>query len=169
MNCKQTKKWLSLAMDNELSAQKCERMEQHLAHCPECRALKEQWMSYGNILRQPANTPLNTDVLRADVLREIRTSRPDKEKLVIPGLLHSRPVYAFAMVAIVSVMIMAGLRMFSGRVQTVKIAERNTEVEWVETDIPGATAMVYEDEETGLTVIWVITEEDDEEHEQATS
>ena len=30
-----------------------------------------------------------------------------------------------------------------------------TEVEWVETNIPDAMAMVYEDAETGLTVIWV--------------
>ena len=169
MNCNKAKKWLSLTMDNELSAQKRERLEQHLAQCPACRALKEQWMSYGNILRQPTDSSINTEILRADVLREIRTFRPGKETRIIPGFLHSRPVYAFAMIALVSIVIIGGLRMFSDHALPVKIAERNTEVEWVETDVPGATAMVYEDEKTGLTVIWVISEEDDEKNGQATS
>jgi hypothetical protein len=42
-------------------------------------------------------------------------------------------------------------------------AADRTIVEWVETDLPDAMSMVYEDEETGLTVIWLLVQENGEE------
>ncbi len=38
------------------------------------------------------------------------------------------------------------------------------DVEWVETELAGATPMVYQDTETGWTVIWVLAPEEDDEH-----
>ena len=48
----------------------------------------------------------------------------------------------------------------------IALADR-TEVEWVETDLPDAFSMVYEDADTGLTVIWVMVDEPGEEDEHA--
>ena len=42
------------------------------------------------------------------------------------------------------------------------MASSPAEVEWVSTEVPGATTMVYQDEETGLTVIWMMEEDADE-------
>ena len=33
-----------------------------------------------------------------------------------------------------------------------------TRIDWAETEVPGASTMVYQDEESGLAVVWVIDE-----------
>ena len=42
-------------------------------------------------------------------------------------------------------------------------AAPGVEVEWAETELPGAATMVYHDEETGLTVIWLVEGEEADE------
>ncbi|NCC52890.1 MAG: hypothetical protein EOM20_16990 [Spartobacteria bacterium] len=170
MNCKKAQQWLSMAMDNELPADRREPLEQHLAQCPDCRAMQSQWSTYGQILRAPEAPAVNAGALRADVLRAIRTQRPERERALFPAIPYPRLAYSVAITALICTVIIAGLRFYPYSAGPETTAEPNTQVEWVETDVPGATAMVYEDEETGLTVIWVITTENgEEENGQAAS
>ncbi|NCC53811.1 MAG: hypothetical protein EOM20_21760, partial [Spartobacteria bacterium] len=129
MNCKKAQQWLSMAMDNELTAQRQKRLEQHLAQCPECRALQSQWSAYGRLLRTPAPPAISAETLRTDVLRAIRTTRPDREQTRFPGIPWPRMVYSVAITALICTVIIAGLRFYPYSAGPETTAEPNTQVE----------------------------------------
>ncbi len=164
MNRKKAEQWLSMALDGELSARRRARLDAYLAAHPELDDLRNDWQAIGDRYRAAMPPcPQTPEAAWHDVRRAIRVQGdlPHGEIVTFQG----RMKWAGALAAAFLVMMGAWLLVQSpdpGRVGTIAAADR-TEVEWVETDLPDAMSMVYEDAETGLTVIWVLVHENGEE------
>ena len=169
MNRKIAERWLSAHMDGELPARRRARLEACLAADPELRDLRRTWESLGARCRGDAVELSPSEIERAwyDVRRVIRgaAQQPVAER---PGL-TARMQWAGAWAAVLLVAA-TGWWWWQGAATVpgggIALADR-TEVEWVETDLPDAMTMVYEHDETGLTVIWVLMGDDDEERDHA--
>jgi len=122
----------------------------------------EEWRSYGVGLRSrvvPAGD--STEQVWAKVKEQIDRGRsPATEPLAFPV----SPGLRWAALLLLVIAGIGSLYWMQSRENGgTMVAEEpsGTIVEWVETDLPGATPMVYEDAETGLTVIWVVEGDDD--------
>lgn len=156
MNCHKAEELLSRALDGELPAEQRAALDSHVASCASCRALCEDWTRNAALLRDQKIEPAQTaEALWADVQRTIRLQgeRPGVEVSVFGWRLQWAGVMIFAILLGVSAFGL--LRLRSPQVETTQVIERGVEVEFVETDVPGASPMVYQDAETGWTVIWV--------------
>jgi anti-sigma factor RsiW len=158
MNCKKARQWISRDLDGELDARRKAGLAVHLEGCPACRGIRESWGRVGIRLREAPAVPAQTpEAAWADVRRSIRKA---SDRASAPGLWVPVPAMRWAVVAaVVLVMGLFALRVLPWR-GPARSAERlpaeGTKVEMVETDLPGAAPMVYEDAGTGLTVIWVV-------------
>ena len=175
MNCKKAEQWISMALDGELPAEKAQQLQEHLAGCPACRQLEQEWKACGDVIRsQVAETAQTPEAAWADVRRAIRLQTPE-QPVAAPMVFHWRIQAA----SVIVMLLVIGVGVFLlGRVgktgqQTAasatpqsaalaKAALPATEVEWVETSIPDAAPMVYEDSSSGMMVIWVMTNGDKE-------
>ena len=152
MNCHQAEKALSRHLDGELSAELVTGLEKHLASCAACRETAVDWQGYGDNFRaeQPSGMPDPTKAWH-DIRRAIRT----REDPVAQG--QNRPWWArplpwagaaatVAIVAIGYVLQLSPGAQFSG----------GGAVEYVDTDLPGASTIVYVDDESGWNIVWVV-------------
>ena len=162
MNCNKFQQWLSLDMDGELSASHSTLLQEHLESCPACRRLKEEWGMLGQHLRESTVAPAQTpEAAWADVHRAIRlvgdAGRKAESLSVFGARLRWIGAGLTAVAALFVAFILVRPMMEGGVRPAAAVAQRaSTEVEMVETGLPGATPMVYEDAESGLTVIWVV-------------
>lgn len=160
MNRIKAQKWLSCALDGELSASRRRRLDAWLAEHPDMVALREDWTKLG--VRMRNERPVSGQTPEAawqDVRRAIRmpgqpVAMPSDQKAWRLG-------WAAACAAVLFVVSAAWWGIQAPSPAPVARADRTT-VEWVETDLPGAMSMVFEDETTGLTVIWVLVQENGE-------
>ncbi len=150
MNERKQLEWLSRQRDGELDAARAARLE----HEPSAtRAEAERvWSELGEHLRSqpvPAPTP---EAMWNDVRRGIRLAQAEREPATHAG---GRWSWAVAMVAVLFMLAVGifGVRMWMA--PTVEAAIPR--VEWVEAELPGSSAMVYEDEASGAVVIWLMT------------
>lgn len=164
MKRKTAERWLSMAMDGELSARRRAKLDAYLAADPSLAELRNEWVSIGDRYRTATVAPEQTpEAAWQDVRRAIRLQgeTPRGERIA----LQSRMKWAGAVAA--ALLVMMGARMLlrapDPSVWGAVAAADRTEVEWVETDLPDAMSMVYEDADTGLTVIWVLVHENGEE------
>lgn len=158
MNCRKARKWISLDMDGELSVGRKEQLYNHIRRCGSCNEVRDRWLSLGDHLRRRISAPTQTaEAAWADVRRTIRLSREDEAKTPAPWLgLSLRWAAAALSVLVVAVAVAVGLRFRAGEGSTPALARAPAStVEWVETGLPKASTMVYEDQESGLVVIWV--------------
>ena len=158
MNCHKAEELLSRAMDGELSPDERAALDAHIAVCPGCRALRDEWSQFGAYMRQEKAEPVQTaEALWADVQRTIRLQgnrQADADDVPVFGW---RLRWAGAMVVAVLLGV-SGVGLWRANkpvIETARNVEQGAEVEFVETDVPGASPMVYQDAETGWTVIWV--------------
>jgi len=153
MNCRTAQKWISAAMDGELSPRRRARLDRHLETCAGCRAAREAWGGYG--VRLKAGVPPAPPAEQAwlDIRRAIRTSRPEPEPAGVPW---ARLRWAVAAAVVLLAAVSVPLFRRAGPAEQAGGAAPRTEVEMVETSLPGAMMMVYEDEESGMTMIWVV-------------
>jgi anti-sigma factor RsiW len=161
MNCRQAERVLTRAMDGELPAAERAGLEEHLRACRVCRATEAAWREAGGFLRaQEVPTP-PPDVMWADVQRAIRQA--EAQPRATGPLLGWRLGWATAIVMAMFVG-MVGLATWRQRERVEARALAATpqpQVEWAEAEMPGATTMVYEDEESGLAVIWLLSAENE--------
>ncbi len=169
MNPEKAARWLSMALDNELPEARRTQLERYLEQHPELVQLRQQWQQLGEHCRRTAPAPDQTPAAAwQDVQRALRQQNAPREAHAT--ILPLRPRWGW-LAAAAAVLIMAGvwgwnLRSPSLDLRPIALADR-TQVEWVETDLPDAMSMVYEDSTTGLTVIWVMTSDNGEEDEHA--
>lgn len=153
MNCGKAQRWISLEMDGELSPRRLAALRAHLEGCPACRQVREDWVQVGAELRgRKAPAGPTAEAAWADVRRAIRNQVPAAPEWVFGVPLRWVTVAAVLLIA-------AGGAFFFARTANVREAaaqEPATQVEMVETGLPDAAPMVYEDAESGLTVIWVV-------------
>jgi len=162
---------MSQDLDGELSPRRKAVLKAHIAGCVSCQEAERLWREVGDQFRaQELPVSQSPDAAWADVRRAIRNTEPDVSVEEVGPVWGRRMVWAMAAIAIVAVGVLSlYLSVKPGGIHPVSVAESGgTTVEWVETDLPGATPMVYEDEETGWTVIWVV-EADREENGHAGS
>lgn len=155
MNCLKAQRWISLEMDGELSPRRAAALRAHLETCAACRQVREGWAQVGAELRArkapAASTP---EAAWADVRRAIRNQAPAAEPAA--EWVFGAPL-RWAAVAAVLLVLAGGAAIFLKKAPVRQAArEAATQVEMVETGLPDAAPMVYEDAESGLTVIWVV-------------
>ncbi|MBW7909264.1 MAG: hypothetical protein H3C50_10185 [Kiritimatiellae bacterium] len=113
---------------------------------------EQAWEALGEHLRAqpvPAPTP---EAMWNDVRRAIRVAQAEPAVAVGAGGRWNWAVAALA------VLFMVGVGLFGVRIWLAPSAEAAMpRVEWVEAELPGSSAMVYEDEASGAVVIWLMT------------
>lgn len=174
MNRQHAEQWLSQALDGELSPRRQRKLEAYLAAHPELRQRETEWRAIGAQLHAQLPAPAHTsEAAWQDVQRAIRLQQAGKQAVepsseAAAGIwLYLRRMGVGAGIVLVALGAWIWLRApVPGPAATIAEADR-TEVEWVETDLPDAMSMVYEDTETGITVIWVMTDEQIEENDHA--
>ena len=173
MNRKKAEKWLSLAYDGELSARRREKLGAHLARHPELVGLQQEWAVIGREFRQRIPQSRKTpEAAWQDVRRTVRLAAGRRRGAAAESSAHvqGRLRWAGALVGLLLVASVGWMWLRSPSPQSVAVARSDrTEVEWVETDLPDGMSMVYEDNETGLTVIWVSVDEEGEGREDERS
>ncbi|MDA0322735.1 MAG: zf-HC2 domain-containing protein [Verrucomicrobia bacterium] len=156
MNCSKAKKWMSLAMDNELDPSRRSDLGSHLADCPACRAQNQAWSQFGEVLRDGAGeSDMTAEAMWQAVQRDIRVGAGRVETApawVWPGL-FPRTVIVTACLALIC----AGVLWFAPPAGDMENGAGSgmAGVESVETDLSEATLIVYKDEATGAVVVWV--------------
>ena len=141
--------------DGELSPRRAARLQAHLDVCPGCLKIRDQWVSVGVRLRErkiPA--PKAPEAAWADVRRAIRAGQADRHEAEETWAIGAPLRWAAAALL---VMILGSGVFLTRQKGAVGVARAGaTEVEFVETGLPDAMPMVYEDSESGCTVIWVV-------------
>lgn len=154
MNCKTARKWISAAMDGELSLRHKARLQEHLQGCDECRRVQEAWSGYGAQMKAGLASSPSPEQAWVDIRRAIRVSRPESVSEGFPVLWGRLRWAGVAAALLLTVSVLLVLR--RPMAPTVAALAPRTEVESVETSLPGAMMMVYEDQESGMTMIWVV-------------
>ena len=158
MNRRKAEQWLSMAMDGELSPDQEARLKVWLDQHPEGRELQQEWTQYRSWINSTPQDGIKTpEAARADVERAIRRTEDQPVPLLTPW-----KVWATA--SLVLLLILGGIITWGTRKGSFVVAQDKTpmnEVEWVETDLPNASPMVYQDQESGWTVIWVMVDEEE--------
>lgn len=155
---------ISRAMDGELPERQRAELEAWLAAHPEDRELAEQWKRIGALAREASVAlPVPDEALAwQDIRRAIRTAAPEAES---SPFFRWRLAWAAGMVATVCALLLAG-SVWNGRRTAQMLAKLDAggpaQIEWAETDVPGASTMVYQDEDSGVTVVWLMTDENGE-------
>ncbi len=158
MNCRKAQQWISLELDGELAPHDAAALAMHLAACPACRQVREQWRAVGEQLRtRPVPQVQTPESAWADVRRSIRLGGDTgrlAESLHVFGLGLR---WAGVILAVFGLGASLFIALHGNPKSSAQLAKAgSTEVEWVETGLPDATPMVYEDAESGMTVIWVV-------------
>jgi anti-sigma-K factor RskA len=153
---------LSRYLDGDLTPREREAMETRLAESGELQGLKADFEAVGQTLRAwPTPAGPTPEAAWADVQRRLRLEREEQAGEAETGFWGSRLAWASAMMTVVLVAL--GVWIAANRPGMPALAATEpAEVEWVETDLPGAMTMVYQDDDTGLTVIWVQEDENGE-------
>ena len=157
MKCDRAEKLLSASLDGELDAQDLLPLRDHLDRCPRCRAARMEWQSYGEHLKS-APLPITPGLKGAwnDIRQRMRQDeKPRRWKPAYPF-----PMYWVSAAALL-VVTMGIFFLYPGDPAPTdsKIFAMAENVEFVETSIPGATPVVYMDDASGWTVVWIVEAE----------
>jgi anti-sigma factor RsiW len=155
MKCEKAHQWISIELDGELPPRRITRLHAHLDTCAACQRVRDEWAMMGVQMRERrAPVPRTAEATWADVQRAIRQDREEQgetEKARGLGML-----LPWATATLLIMILGSGLLLtFQLRPAGMDRAGE-TQVEFVETGLPDATPMVYEDAESGWTVIWIM-------------
>lgn len=156
MKCTKARAWMSRELDDALDERRIERLNEHLAVCADCRDIREKWLKLRVAWRNQQPTEIPSDeAMWADVRRAMRST----ERAVMRESTGWWTAWGLprvlAAVTVFGVLLAAGLYNV-WRQQPIQATTMVTVVEYVETELPNAAPMVYQDNETGWTVIWVV-------------
>lgn len=155
MNCEKAQEWISLEMDGELSPRRAARLRAHLDKCPACFKAREAWGAIGEQVRaRQVPAPKSAEAAWADVRRAIRSEQAERVEEEQTWAVGTPLRWAAA--ALLVMIVGAGLFVKLQKGPGGLVRGGGTVVEFVETGLPDATPMVYEDSESGCTVIWVV-------------
>ncbi len=152
-------KWeelLSRSIDGDVSRDEQAALDAELARNADLRTLRDAYLDAGRMLRElPVIGAPTPEVMWSDVQRELRKQRAEEA--------GEAPVFAWrlrwagAIVAAVLLGVTAIYVLQQRHAAAVaSVSEKGgATVEFVEASDPNSSTMVYEDAETGWTVIWV--------------
>ncbi len=145
---------MSQLMDGELSSPDADRLNDYLEQNPGAI----EWMESNQLAENATHEAPEVDVASAwkDIERSInRTPHAQKDS----GKIIWLPVFYRAMGAAAAIAVMGSLVWMNFRGPPEAITERyaasESVVEFVDTGIPDASPVVYTDEASGWTVVWV--------------
>jgi anti-sigma factor RsiW len=155
MNCIEAEQMLSRRMDGDLDAEKNEMLESHLKDCPGCAEAQKAWSGIGDLL----NASVNADSVDTDgVWNQIESQLGEQEPAAsAPGA----RVLSFRMLTALAAVVILSLTVYLGRTSPAPdgpALAQSAAVEYFETDLPGASPMLYIDDDVGWTVVWVVEE-----------
>ena len=178
MNCNKAEKWLSQALDGELPEARLLELRRHVEQCAACRRLEQEWQACRGLAQETAAAPAQTpEAAWADVRRSIRLQTPARQPAVFTTVFNWRIQAASAILMLCVLGVGLFLMNRSSPLQQAAVAPAvmanasvaqqagpapATVVEMVETSLPDATPMVYEDSSSGMMVIWVMVNGDKE-------
>lgn len=154
MTPKHIEELLSRDLDGALAPEERSVLQAAEAADPALAELRHTWQRCGSELHSSSLPGLPTpEAAWADVQRAIRLAGSEDGR--------AREISGWRMVWVASsiVLLLAG-SFFYGVVRPPEakvalLAPPTVEVEFVETDLPGASTLVYQDEETGWALVWV--------------
>lgn len=174
MKRKKLEQTVSRYIDGELSRGAADRVRESLQHDDELQAAEKEWDTIRTLLCSQPIPPIQTsEAAWADIQRELRRAEGDGRE----GwpVFDSRFKWATGMMTTI---LLAGVVWFvsnwearnpkvaalenQGDANTVDAIGGAVEVEWVEAELPGSTSIVFQDEDTGVTVIWLVEANDQE-------
>lgn len=178
MNCAHAQRLLSTLHDGALPTPPPSALAAHLAACPACRTFETGLTTTGAWLRtRPVPAGPTPEVVWANVQRTLRQGDPSaaRTRHTRWDWLTARP-WQFAGGAVAAALILVVALwgwgpadrslapVAAGHVGAPAAAAApshgpTTEVLHLSTGLAGASTMVYEDAQTGWTVIWVLPEE----------
>ncbi|MCE9613455.1 MAG: zf-HC2 domain-containing protein [Lentisphaerae bacterium] len=160
MNCHQAQRWLSARQDGALDPARVARLAAHVASCAACRrfeqqlaALKPHWQA------RPETAVPTPEAAWADVQRGLRLQgAEERPAVVVPWARWARVAVMLCVLAALGAVLDHVWSGFSpvGEVT----AAPATKVLRATTELAGASTMVYEDQQTGWAVVWVMPAED---------
>lgn len=150
---------LSAELDGELSPEELRTLEQALGNQEELRRQAANWAETSRMLGDTADIPVPP---AGEMLARVRAAVEAEAPRPTPILFFPMP-WAVAAAAVVLLVLSAGLWFRAGddsRMYGPGLAAwgESDPGMWVETHVPDSSAVVYEDEETGVTVIWMVTD-----------
>lgn len=154
------RKLISRGLDHRLDHDERRTLNALLATDPEAARTDKVWTQIGDHLRLESRKIPSPDphVAWQDIRREIRKQEGDGTSAETRGFTW-RLTWAGALASVVVIGLLgwSALRLTRSSPSEFLVAENpiGNRVEWVETEIPGATTMIYTDTETELTVIWM--------------
>jgi len=154
---------LSAELDGELSPEELLKLEQALGGDAELRQQAEAWSDIGRRIGDVSDIPIPPAAeMLARIQEDIRSETTTLERgrrILFP------PVWAAAAAVL---LLLLGAFLWVPRSGDAVLNWQGLagvdDVEpglWVETHIPDSTAVVYEDEQTGVTVIWMVTDHEE--------
>lgn len=162
---KSDRKLISRGLDNELDGDERKKLNQQLASDPEFSRTDAAWRKVGDRLRNEARAMHVPDVQLAwqDIQRDIRQLEHASGESVTAGIPWRLTwTGALATVAVIGLLGWSAWRLTLSPVLNIAAIEEANggRVEWVESELPGATTMIYTDAETDLTIIWMDVAQD---------
>lgn len=143
-------------MDGEISPKEASKLQDYLESHPEAM----DWMESADRSRTTVfeyKDSVDTDSILESVKKEIGSNASEDNSSqsgkLIPFPAFSRALAAAAAIALVAVVSWFGLK--SDPNAEGAFASNESIVEFVDTEIPDASPIVYTDEESGWTVVWV--------------
>ncbi len=152
MNLFKQLKWWSRRRDGELDPKSERKLDARDTYPALIEEAVEQWDEIGDRLRrQPIPTP-PAEVMWNDVRRQIHLLKAQEREA-------QRIRFRWDWAAITATLVLfLGVGFFGLRILSPPTAQAaSSRVEWVEAELPGAGAMVYEDDASGAVVIWLVT------------
>lgn len=160
------RKRISRAIDSELSPHERQQLETLRERNPQpVEDLETAYLRTGDLAREdaPAKTP-DPQEAWFEIRRTMRQAEPAPARARRSPNLARRTALSFAVILVMigGIYIAASQRLWTWYEQTVQSGPVSvSRVFSVETAIKGATTMIFEDEEVGLTVVWIDTPEEE--------
>ncbi len=156
----QVQQLMSQLLDGELSPADASQLNAYLELHPEAIDWMEGLDLARTSLSPQALSNTETEARAQAVLNSISnqeeaTPSPETKSTLISFPRALRPLAAAAAVALIGIISWNSLHKTSAQDESEYLAFQGSEVQFVSTDIPDANPIVYTDNETGWTVIWV--------------
>ena len=163
MKSNRREKLLSRYLDGDISRAGARKVETWMEEDDSLRKTREEYEALGDLLRQggAVDECPSAERMWQDVRRSIRNLEPDAGPAQ-PAVFGSRVRWATAMVMVLFAALGAWVVLRAPEPGSGMDRVEAAEVEWVETDLPGASTMVYRDADTEMTVIWLLDANDAE-------
>ena len=161
MKAKKAERELSAWMDGEAGARRRAAAGEDPGASPALRRTRAQFEAIGETLRDdPVPAGQTPEAAWSDIQRRLRPAVDAPGEAGSSGIFASRMRWVAAMVVAVFIGL-AGLWIGNSarNAEQALAATGGVDVEWVETGVENADTMVYWDEETDLTVIWLLIDE----------